>query len=148
MRIRGLVWLGIPAGDYAAAVRFFTQTLGLAVAFEEAGTMELSAENDDRIQLFGPGHRYFEFYRSRAASIVPLFEVDNLDDARDELARGGAEIVGELESDGVWTWLTFRAPDGNVYGLGARQGQIGQPHADNPVRAQPRRSGQRLDSRP
>jgi len=49
MRIRGLVWLGIPADDYAAAVRFFTQTLGLTVAFDEAGTMELSAENDDRI---------------------------------------------------------------------------------------------------
>jgi predicted enzyme related to lactoylglutathione lyase len=122
MRIRGLVWLGIPASDYAAAVRFFTQTLGLEVAFDEAGTMELSAENDDRIQLFGPGHRYFEFYRSHGASIVPLFEVDNLDDARDELARGGAEIVGEPESDGVWTWLTFRAPDGNVHSLGARQG--------------------------
>ena len=77
MRIKGLVWLGIPADDYAAAVRFFTQTLRLAVAFDEAGTMELSAANDDRIQLFGPGHRYFEFYRSRGASIVPLFEVDN-----------------------------------------------------------------------
>ena len=122
MRIKGLVWLGIPADDYPAAVQFFTQTLGLEVAFDEAGTMELSAENDDRIQLFGPGHRYFEFYRSHSARIVPLFEVDNLDDARDELARGGAEIVGEPESDGVWTWLTFRAPDGDVYGLGARQG--------------------------
>jgi len=121
MRIKGLVWLGIPADDYVAAVRFFTQTLGLAVAFDEAGTMELSAENDDRIQLFGPGHRYFEFYRSRGASIVPLFEVDNLDEARDALARGGAEIVGEPESDGIWTWLTFRAPDGNVHSLGARR---------------------------
>ena|SRR5215831_6583370 len=103
MRIKGLVWLGIPADDYATAVRFFTQTLGLEVAFDEAGTMELSAENDDRIQLFGPGHRYFAFYRSRGASIVPLFEVDNLDQAHDELARGGAEIVCEPESDGVWT---------------------------------------------
>jgi len=121
MRIKGLVWLGIPADDYAAAVRFFTQTLGLEVAFDEAGTMELSAENDDRIQLFGPGHRHFEFYRSRGASMVPLFEVDNLDEARDELARGGAEIVGEPESDGVWTWLTFRAPDGNIHSLGARK---------------------------
>ena len=121
MRIKGLVWLGIPADDYVAAVRFFTQTLGLAVAFDEAGTVELSAENNDRIQLFGPGHRYFEFYRSRGASIVPLFEVDNLDEARDALARGGAEIVGEPESDGIWTWLTFRAPDGNVHSLGARR---------------------------
>jgi hypothetical protein len=57
MRIKGLVWLGIPVDSDAAAVQFFTQALGLKVAFDEAGTMELSAKNDDRIQLFGPGHR-------------------------------------------------------------------------------------------
>jgi len=122
MRIKGLVWLGIPADNYGAVVQFFTQTLGFEVAFDDAGTVELTAENDDRVQLFGPGHRYFEFYRSRGASIVPLFEVDDLDQARDELAGGGAEIVGEPESDGVWTWLTFRAPDGNIHSLGARHG--------------------------
>ncbi len=55
MRVKGLVWLGIPADDYAAAVRFFTETLALDVAFDEASTMELSAANDDRIQVFGPG---------------------------------------------------------------------------------------------
>jgi catechol 2,3-dioxygenase-like lactoylglutathione lyase family enzyme len=44
MRIKGLVWLGIPAGNYAAAVQFFTQTLGLEVAFDEADTVELPAQ--------------------------------------------------------------------------------------------------------
>ena len=44
--------------------------------------MELAAGNGDRIQLFGPGHRYFEFYRSHGASTVPLLEVDDLDQAR------------------------------------------------------------------
>jgi predicted enzyme related to lactoylglutathione lyase len=122
MRVKGLVWLGIPVDDYARAVRFFTETLGLDVAFDEVGTMELSATNDDRIQVFGPGHRYFEFYRDRGARIVPLFEVDDLAEARAELDRGGAEVFGEPESDGVWAWLTFRAPDGNVYSLGARLG--------------------------
>ncbi len=29
MRVKGLVWLGIPADDYATAVRFFGETLGL-----------------------------------------------------------------------------------------------------------------------
>jgi predicted enzyme related to lactoylglutathione lyase len=122
MRVKGLVWLGIPADDHAAAVGFFTETLGLDVAFDEAGTTEMSAANDDRIQVFGPGHRYFRFYRDRGASIVPLFEVDDLDEARAGLARSGAEIFGEPESDGVWRWLTFRAPDGNIYSLGARHG--------------------------
>jgi hypothetical protein len=53
MRVKGLVWPGIPADDYAVAARFFTQTLGLEVAFDQAGTMELAVGNDDRIQVFG-----------------------------------------------------------------------------------------------
>jgi predicted enzyme related to lactoylglutathione lyase len=122
MRVKGLVWLGIPADDYAGAVRLFTQTLGMDVTFDEAGTMELSAENDDRVQVFGPGHRYFQFYRECGASIVPLFEVDDLGQARAELARSGAEVLGDIESDAVWEWLTFRAPGGNIYSLGARLG--------------------------
>jgi hypothetical protein len=71
------------------------------VAFDETHTMELAAENGDRIQVFGPGHRYFGFCRSRSARIVPLFEVDDLDDARADLARSGAEVFGEPESDGA-----------------------------------------------
>jgi predicted enzyme related to lactoylglutathione lyase len=120
MRVKGLVWLGIPAGDYAAAVRFFGTTLGLEVAFDEGNTVELAAGNGDRIQIFGPGHRYFEFYRRQGASIVPLLEVEDLDQASAELVRGGAELLGEPESDGTWTWLAFRAPDGNIHSLGAR----------------------------
>src|SRR5579859_1292872 len=129
-RVKGLVWLGIPAEDYAGAVRFFTETLGLVVAFEEADTMELSAANDDRIQVFGPGHHYFQLYQDIGARIVPLFEVDNLDEARAELARSrAAEVFGDPQSDGVWTWLTFRAPDGNIYSLGARHGVAGGAYA-------------------
>jgi len=122
VRVMGLAWLGIPADDYAGAVGFFAGTLGLDVAFDEASTTELSAANDDRIQAFGPGHRYFQFYWDCGAAIVPLFEVDNLDEARAELADSAVAVFGEPESDGVWTWLTFRAPDGNIYSLGARHG--------------------------
>jgi hypothetical protein len=90
------------------------------VAFDAGNTVELAAWNGDRIQLFGPGHRYFEFYRSHGASIVPLLEMDDLDQARPSWPRGGAELLGGQESDGTWTWLTFRAPDGNIHSLGAR----------------------------
>jgi predicted enzyme related to lactoylglutathione lyase len=120
MRVKGLVWLGIPAQDYAGAVRFFREVLGLAVAFDEPDTVELSAENGDKIQLFGPSHHYFEFCRGQGASIVPLLEVDDLDEARADLLRGGVEVLGEPESDGAWRWLTFRGPDGNVHSVGAR----------------------------
>lgn len=49
------------------------------MVFDEADARELSAANDDTIQVFGPGHRYFQFYRDHGARIVPPFEVDNLD---------------------------------------------------------------------
>jgi len=120
VKIKGLVWLGIPADDYARCSRFFTQTLGMEVAFDEANTMELAVGNDDRVQVFGPGHHYFELFRSHGARIVPLFEVDDLDQARDALTRGGAQILGDLESDGSWTWLTFQDPAGNLHCLGTR----------------------------
>ena len=41
MRIKGMVWLGIPADDDAAAAPFFAQTLGLEVAVDLAGAVEL-----------------------------------------------------------------------------------------------------------
>jgi hypothetical protein len=41
----------------------------------------LATGNGDRIQPLGPSHRYFEFYRSHGAGIVPLLEVDDLDQA-------------------------------------------------------------------
>ena len=105
-------WAGIPRRDYAAAVRFFGETLGLDVAFDARTTVELTAGKGDRIQLFGPGRRYFEFYRNHGARIVPLLELDDPDQASAELARGGAELLGRPESAGTWTWLTFRIPDG------------------------------------
>jgi hypothetical protein len=119
MRVKGLAWPGIPAGDHAAAVRFFGENLGLEVALDAGNTVELAAGNGDRIQLSGPGHRSFEFYRSHGASTVPLPEVDAPDQASAEPARGGADLPGQPESDGTWTWLTFRAPDGNIHSLGA-----------------------------
>jgi hypothetical protein len=40
--------------------------------------------------------------------------------ARDELVAAGIEIVGELERDAQWEWVSFRAPDGNLYELASR----------------------------
>ena len=55
----------------------------------------------------------------RSTRIVPQLEVDDLNQASAELACGGAELLGQPESDGTWTWLTFRALDGNIHRLGA-----------------------------
>ena len=120
MRVKGLVWLAIPAGGYPAAVRFFDETQGLQVAFDEGNTVEGAVGTATGSSCLGPGHRYFHACRGQGAGIVPLLEVDNLNQASTQLLRGGAELIGGPESNGTWTWLTFRTPDGNIHSLGAR----------------------------
>jgi hypothetical protein len=54
MRVKSLAWLGIPGGDYAAAVLFFGETLSLEVTFDARKIVELAAGNGDRVQLLAP----------------------------------------------------------------------------------------------
>jgi catechol 2,3-dioxygenase-like lactoylglutathione lyase family enzyme len=117
MRVLRLAWLGIPATEYEAMIRLFRDVMGLSVEFDEPQTTELSTEGGDRVQLFAPGHRYYELF-SRP---VALFEVDDVHEARAELEQAGIELVGETESDANWTWVNFRAPDGNLYELASRR---------------------------
>jgi hypothetical protein len=41
-------------------------TMGLRVEFDEPVTTELSLPNDDRLQVFAPGHPYFAFFENHA----------------------------------------------------------------------------------
>jgi hypothetical protein len=92
----------------------------LEPVFEEPDTVELSAANGDKIQLFGPGHRYFDLCRGHGVAMLPLFEVADVDQARAALAGGGVELLGAVESDAAWRWFLARAADGNLYSFGAR----------------------------
>jgi hypothetical protein len=116
-----MAWLGIPTPEYTAMVQFLHQVLGLRVAFVEPTTTELALANDDRIQVFGPGDRHYQFFAAHTPGPVALFEVDDVELARRELEAAGIEVVGEVESDAAWTWLNFRAPDGRLYELASRR---------------------------
>ena len=121
MRVLRLAWLGIAADEPQAMSDFLRDTLGLKVEFEQPQTLEFSTAQDDRIQVFGPGHRYFDLFRANAGGPVALFEVDDVAAAREELDRAGVELVGDLESDSAWEWFNFRAPDANFYALASRR---------------------------
>ena len=121
MRVRGLVWLGIPTDRYAETAAFFEDVLGLDVEFDEGTTVELSTAGGDRVQLFAPGHAYHGLFRELGCAVVPLFEVDDLAAATAELKRAGVEILGPPEQDSAWTWINVRGPDGNVYELAERR---------------------------
>ena len=119
MKALRLAWLGIRTDEYESTLRLFRETLGLATEFEEANTAELSLPDGARVQLFAPGHRYHDAFAD--CGPVPLFEVDDLDDAERRL-RGARLDVGERERDAAWEWFDFRGPDGNLYELARRRG--------------------------
>jgi catechol 2,3-dioxygenase-like lactoylglutathione lyase family enzyme len=118
VRVLGLVWVGVPARSYDAAVRLFRDVLRLPVELEQEGTTELSLPDGARVQLFAPGHPYHELFEGA----VPLFEVDDVREARRRLEEAGVELVGSIEEDQAWEWITFRDADGNLYELASRRG--------------------------
>jgi catechol 2,3-dioxygenase-like lactoylglutathione lyase family enzyme len=121
MEVRRLCWLGVRADPYEPMVAFLRDVLGLPVELEEEATVELSLPSGDRVQVFGPGHAYFAFFGAHARGPVALFEVDDVRDAREELVAAGIEVVGDIERDAEWEWLSLRAPDGNLYELASRR---------------------------
>ena len=88
------------------------------MAFDEGNTGEPAAGNGNTIQRFGPGHPHFDFCRGQAPVLSRRSR--RTWSRRAPSWPRGDELPGEPESDGAWTWLTFRAPDGNIHGLGAR----------------------------
>ena len=120
MKVLGIRWVGLRADSYDEMVRMLRDVLGLQIAFQDEATVEFSLANDDRIQVFGPGHRYFELFGVGGGGAVPLFEVDDLQAARAELVAAGVEVIGAIERDASWEWLNFRGPDGNLYELASR----------------------------
>ncbi|MFL5922568.1 MAG: VOC family protein [Gaiellaceae bacterium] len=119
MKALGLVWLGIRTDDLEETLRLFRDVLGLEPVLEEEGTVELELPRGERVQLFGPGHTYHD--RFEGAGPVPLFEVDDLEEAGRRLRERGLEI-GPRDQDAAWEWFDFRGPDGNVYELARRLG--------------------------
>ncbi|HEY7045448.1 MAG TPA: VOC family protein [Nocardioidaceae bacterium] len=75
----------------------------------------------DAFQVMAPDHAYAALFGQPAGSPVPLFEVDDLAEARRDLDSAGVEIIGPIDRDDRWEWLTFRAPDGHLYELAARR---------------------------
>ena len=123
MNVRNVRWVGIPTDQYAEMVAFFRDVLELRVGFDEPTTVEFETSEGDQIQLMAPGDPYHRFFREHADGLVPLFEVDDVVEARRELEAAGVEIVGGSERDANWEWIHVRAPDGMLFELASRLNQ-------------------------
>jgi catechol 2,3-dioxygenase-like lactoylglutathione lyase family enzyme len=121
MNVRNVRWIGIRTDRYEEMVTLFRDVLGLPTNFEDAATIEFSTSEGDEVQLMGPGDPYYGFFGEHATGPVPLFEVDDVAAAREELVAAGIEIVGPSGKDRDWNWIHFRAPDGSLYELASRR---------------------------
>ncbi len=115
MNVSGIFWLGVETPRYEEMVRFVRRILSLKVIFEgkfgDAETTEFECRNGTRFQVTRG---------SQPVGPSPLFEVDDLAQARREIEAAGIEILGDNEGDGTWKWFCVRAPDRNTYEIGTR----------------------------
>jgi hypothetical protein len=121
MQVRNVRWIGISTENYAAMREMLEVVMGLRLNFEEPTTVEFVTSEGDEVQLMAPGDPYFDFFRDHARGPVPLFEVDDVHEARSELEAAGVTVVGDVGRDSRWEWIHFRAPDGNLYELASRR---------------------------
>jgi catechol 2,3-dioxygenase-like lactoylglutathione lyase family enzyme len=101
---------------------FATEVLGLRVVGEDTEHfVELAMGDGSKLELFGPPAVAASPLLFESNPVVAGFLVDDIEAARDELARTpNVELLGELHVlPGGYAWQHFRAPDGHVYELTA-----------------------------
>jgi catechol 2,3-dioxygenase-like lactoylglutathione lyase family enzyme len=117
----GVNWTITCTPEFERTVAFFRDIMGLSLAEEgvpvtdtqftrytllrlpDGGTLEIVEPADEAV-----GALY--------AAPVVCFKVDELAQARRELARQGAEFVAPIfRAPDQMAWTYFRAPDGHVY---------------------------------
>ena len=127
MNVKRICFLGTRTGNFDATVSLFRDVLGLQGVHSEAdwSTFQLPSGRGDFVEVFGPDHANSKVFPAEVSEgIVVAFAVDDIVDAREELAASGVELIGEL----VWAdelfddpslkgfgWFFFRGPDRNVY---------------------------------
>ena len=117
MEIRGITWLGTRTDRSREMVAFLRDVLGMREDHEDPTMTVLRAPSGDTVEVFTPEDRDHEFFTTGP---VAGFLVESVRAARVELEGAGVELLGEVRSEGGWSWQHFRAPDGNVYEVTGR----------------------------
>jgi catechol 2,3-dioxygenase-like lactoylglutathione lyase family enzyme len=122
VEVKGIRWIGVGTERIADMRSFAIDVLGLRVAGADRDDfVELAMADGAKLELFGSPASADGPWLFAANPVVAGFLVDDIEAARDELARTpGVELLGELRvtPDG-YAWQHFRAPDGHVYELTA-----------------------------
>jgi catechol 2,3-dioxygenase-like lactoylglutathione lyase family enzyme len=122
MEVKGIRWIGVGTDRLAAMRAFAIDVLGMRVVGEDTEDfVELGMADGAKLELFGSAAVADGPWLFASNALVAGFLVDDIEAARDELARTqGVELLGELRvMPGGYAWQHFRAPDGHVYELTA-----------------------------
>jgi catechol 2,3-dioxygenase-like lactoylglutathione lyase family enzyme len=122
VQVKGIGWIGVGTERIAQMRSFAIDVLGLRVVGQDTDDfVELALGDGAKLELFGPTATADGPWLFASNPVVAGFLVDDIEAARDELARTpDVELLGELRvmPDG-YAWQHFRAPDGHVYELTA-----------------------------
>jgi catechol 2,3-dioxygenase-like lactoylglutathione lyase family enzyme len=122
VEVKGVRWVGVGTERLPEMRAFAIGVLGLRlVGQDREDFVELAMADGAKLELFGGSAGAGSPWLFESNPVVAGFLVDDIEAARDELARTpGVELLGALRvmPDG-YAWQHFRAPDGNVYELTA-----------------------------
>jgi catechol 2,3-dioxygenase-like lactoylglutathione lyase family enzyme len=125
VKVKGIRWVGIGTERVSQMRSFVIDVLGMTVVGEDTEQfVELDTADGSKFELFGPAAVTDSPWLFESNTVVAGFLVDDIEAARDELARApDVELLGELHVlPGGYAWQHFRAPDGHVYELTADPG--------------------------
>jgi hypothetical protein len=120
VEVKGIRWLGVGTERVSAMRSFAIEVLGLRVDGEDTDQfVELAMADGAKLELFGPAARADSPWLFESNPVVAGFLVDDIEAARDELARTpNVELLGDVRRlPNGYAWQHFRAPDGHVYEL-------------------------------
>ena len=120
MEVKGIRWLGVGTEKVAAMRSFAIEVLGLRVDGEDTDQfVELVMADGAKLELFASAARADSPWLFESNPVVAGFLVDDIQAARDELARTpNVELLGDVgRLPTGYAWQHFRAPDGHVYEL-------------------------------
>jgi len=128
VKVKAIRWVGVGTDRVSEMRAFATDVLGLRlVAQDGEDFVELAMADGAKLELFASSAVTEEPSVFASNPVVAGFLVDDIEQARDELARTpGVELLEALRvmPDG-YAWQVFRAPDGHVYELVAEPSTAG-----------------------
>jgi catechol 2,3-dioxygenase-like lactoylglutathione lyase family enzyme len=120
VEVKGIRWLGVGTDKVSAMRSFAIEVLGLHVDGEDTDEfVELAMADGAKLELFGSAAQGDSPWLFESNPVVAGFLVDDIEAARDELARTpNVELLGDVRRlPNGYAWQHFRAPDGHVYEL-------------------------------